>query len=246
MRFGSKIGLMKQLKDYLYYQEKDPDLRIYCGDCLEIMPLLEKVDLVLTDPPYGINADLEMHKKSGQQFGNAAAPKGKYEYSNWDACPPPQQIIELMLKNSTHQIIFGGNFFNLPPTRCLLIWDKQNGSNAFADCEIAWTNLDKPIRIKRHLWNGMLRKNGEDRNGHPTQKPQEIMQWCLGFSEGLVLDPFLGSGTTLVACKELNRNGIGIEISAKYCAIAKQRLQNTPKPMFTEIENKPEPQQEMF
>lgn len=87
---------MKRLEDYLYYEEENPSLRIYHGDCLEIMPLLPKVDLVVTDPPYGINADLEMHKKSGQQYGNAAAPKGNYEYSNWDANTPPARFLRLL------------------------------------------------------------------------------------------------------------------------------------------------------
>lgn len=225
---------MKKLEDYLYYEEKNPDLKIYCGDCLEIMHLLPKVDLVVTDPPYGINADLEMHKKSGQQYGNAAAPKGNYEYSNWDSKTPPDEVFNAIMKISKEQIIFGGNFFNLPTTRCLLIWDKENGGNAFADAEVAWTNFDMPIRIKRHMWNGMLRKNQEDRWGHPTQKPLEVMKWVVGFSKtkGLILDPFLGSGTTLVACKELGRNGIGIEINEKYCAIAKKRLINTQRMML--------------
>ena len=230
---------MKKLDDYLYYEEKNPDLKIYLGDCLAVLPLLPKVDLVVTDPPYGINADLEMHKKSGQQYGNAAAPKGSYEFSNWDANTPPQEVFELMRLKSKDQIIFGGNFFELPPTRCVLVWDKQNGTNAFADCELAWTSFDNPIRIKRHLWNGMLRKNGEDRWSHPTQKPVEVIKWaiqqCKYWDIPLtILDPFLGSGTTLVACKELNRNGIGIEISEKYCEIAKKRLRATCRPLFTD------------
>lgn len=226
--------MAKELKDYLYYHEDNPSLDIYCGDCLEIMPLLPKVDLVVTDPPYGINADLEMHKKSGQQYGNAAAPKGNYEYSNWDTTTPSKELFNQIIEISKEQIIFGGNFFELPPTRCLLIWDKQNGDNAFADCEIAWTNFDKPIRIKRHMWNGMIRKNGEDRWGHPTQKPIGVIKWAIGHSKltGLIFDPFLGSGTTLVACKELRRNGIGIEISEKYCEIAKKRLINTQRMMI--------------
>ena len=113
------------------------------------------------------------------------------------------------------------------------MWDKENGDNQFADCELAWTNLDKPIRIKRHMWNGMLRKGKEYRWQHPTQKPVSLIVWCISFlSDGTILDPFLGSGTTLVACKELNRNGIGIEISPKYCEIAKKRLQNTTGSLF--------------
>ena len=226
---------MKALSDFLYYHEDGPpSIDIYLGDCLEIMPLLGGVDMILTDPPYGINADLEMHKKSGQQYGKAAAPKGNYEYSNWDSKTPTDEIFNTIMKISKEQIIFGGNFFNLPTTRCLLIWDKENGTNAFADGEVAWTNFDMPIRIKRHMWNGMLRKNQEDRWGHPTQKPLEVIKWAAshGKTNGVILDPFLGSGTTLVACKELKRNGIGIEINEKYCAIAKKRLMNTQVPFL--------------
>lgn len=190
---------------------------------------------MVTDPPYGIGVDKSMHEKSGQQYGNAAAPKGNYEYSNWDSCSPTAQIFDLIMGCSNEQIIFGGNFFQLPPTRCLLIWDKQNGDNAFADCEVAWTNLDKPIRIKRHMWNGMLRKNGEHRWGHPTQKPLEVMEWVIQQVDKetkIILDPFGGSGTTALACKELRKDCILIEISEKYCQIAKTRLQNTIVPMF--------------
>lgn len=87
--------VMPALSDYLYYEEENPSLKIYCGDCLEIMVLLPNVDLVVTDPPYGIGADLAMHEKSGQQYGNAAAPKGNYEYSNWDSNTPPKRFLTL-------------------------------------------------------------------------------------------------------------------------------------------------------
>jgi DNA modification methylase len=122
------------------------------------------------------------------------------------------------------------------PTKCWLVWDKQNGTNDFADCELAWTNYPIAVRRKYHLWNGMIRKGHEERF-HPTQKPKEVMSWAIGLSpeSNTVLDPFLGSGTTLIACKELNRNGIGIEISEKYCEIAKNRLRATCKPLFTDV-----------
>ena len=209
-----------------YYEE--PGITIYCADCRDVLPQLEPVDLVLTDPPYGIGVDLAMHKKSGSQYGKSAAPAGKYEYSNWDKCAPENALIENIIDMGKKTILWGGNYFYLPPARCILVWDKQtdNGNNCFTDCELAWTNLDKPIRIKHHMWNGMLRKNNEPRYGHPTQKPLEIIKWCIFISgtTGTILDPFMGSGTTLRAAKDLGRRAIGIEIEQKYCDIAIERL----------------------
>lgn len=225
---------MKGLSDYLYYEEKNPDLKIYCGDFREVVPLLKNIDLLLTDPPYGIGVDVAMCKKSGKQYGRAAAPNGNYELTDWDSKTPTELDFQMLLTIAKYKVIWGGNYFPLPPSRCILVWDKMNdvGNNAFADCELAWTNFDKPVRIKHHMWNGMLRMAQEQRWGHPTQKPVGVIKWCLSFCDGLTLDPFLGSGTTLVACKELNRNGIGIEISEKYCAIAKSRLKNTTRSLF--------------
>lgn len=208
--------MAKILEDYLYYEEKDPDLRIYHGDCLEIMPLLPKVDLVVTDPPYGI--------------GIANNPfRQKHEKSDWDDNPCDQSTLKMIMEISDHQIIWGGNYFGLPASQGFLIWDKlQPQDFSSSMCEMAWISKQQPAKIFRKSVTSYAKN-------HPTQKPIEIMRWCLGFYEGSVLDPFLGSGTTLVACKELNRNGIGIEISEKYCEIAKKRLRATCKPLFTDV-----------
>ena len=217
---------MKQLKDYLYYEEKEPDLKIYCGDCLEIMPLLEKVDLVVTDPPYGIGI-------SSNPF------RQKHEKSNWDDSPCSEEIIKLMIQKSFDQVIWGGNYFGLPASQGFIIWDKlQPQDFSSSMCEFAWWSKQCPAKIFRKSVTSYSKQ-------HPTQKPLEIIKWCLNLNEGDVLDPFLGSGTTLVACKELNRNGIGIEISEKYCEISKKRLMNTPKPMFKE-EIKPVEEKTLF
>lgn len=203
------------------------DCTLHLGDCLGILPTLEKVDAVITDPPYGIGVDSTMHKQSGSQYGNAAAPKSFYEDTKWDKNPPSEELINLVLDTADFCVIFGGNYFHLPPSSCWLVWDKLNGTNMFADCELAWTNLDKAVRLKRHMWNGMLRKNGEERVGHPTQKPVEIMKWCieqLPDSCNTILDPFMGSGTTGVACAKMGRKFIGIEIDPKYFDIAVKRI----------------------
>jgi len=230
--------LSKQLSDYLYYEEKDPELKIYHADCLEIVPMLSSVDLVVTDPPYGIGASTKAFTRSGKQTGKSLALSGiRYEPSDWDNEKPSKAIFDLLLKSAVYQIIWGGNYFGMPGSSGWLVWDKDNGDNRYADCELAWTNLPQAVRKIRHRWMGMLQENMKEKEErfHPTQKPVPVMRWCLSFAEGTVLDPFLGSGTTLVACKEMNRNGIGIEINEKYCEIAKKRLKATPRPLFKEV-----------
>lgn len=203
------------------------DATLYLGDCMEVMPTLGEVDAVVTDPPYGINADANMHKQGGQKYGNSATEKTFYKKTDWDK-EPPVKFIEWLKTQSMHQIVFGGNYFDLPPTSCWLIWDKENGDNNFADCEMAWTNLKKAVRLKRHMWNGMLRKGGEKREGHPTQKPVDVMKWCISHlpkGSDLILDPFMGSGTTGVACLQMGRKFIGIEKDPEYFEIACERIQ---------------------
>ena len=196
------------------------EAELWCGDCLEVMPLLGKVDAVVTDPPYGIG---ENDRKVASR-GKLALPTD-YGAFSWDAIPCPPEALRLILRKSKHQVIWGGNYFDLPPTSCVLVWDKQN-SGDFADCEIAWTNLPKAARLIQWRWNGMIRKGAEDRV-HPTQKPVGVMRWCLDhLPEAVesVLDPFMGSGTTGVACAKLGRRFIGIEIDPSYFAIAVKRI----------------------
>jgi DNA modification methylase len=177
------------------------DAVLYEGDALEIMPTLEQVDLLLTDPPYGIG---ENHRKVASR-GALAAPKNYGEFS-WDEQPASAEAIRMARGCAKQQIIFGGNYFEgLPPSPCWLVWDKEN-SGDFADCELAWTNFSRAVRIFRWRWNGMIRKGNEDRY-HPTQKPVALMEWCLGFAPNAetVLDCYMGSGTTGVACVNLDR-----------------------------------------
>jgi len=203
------------------------DATLYLGDCMEVMNDLDKVDAVVTDPPYGIKADKNMSKQSGQKYGKAATKKAHYKKSEWDNEPCSPEKLEAMQYISTYQIIFGGNYFDLPTTSCWLIWDKENGDNNFADCEMAWTNLNKAIRLKKHMWNGMLRKGQEARWGHPTQKPLEVMKWCISHLPNdteTILDPFMGSGTTGVAALAMDKKFIGIELDEDYFKIACERI----------------------
>lgn len=188
---------------------------------MSIMPLLGKVDAVVTDPPYGIDA-----AKKGHIGTSKNAPVKNYGAKDWDNKPASIDHIGAMLEISKQQIIFGGNYFHgLGPTSCWLVWDKQNTGD-FADCELAWTNLPKAVRRIYWRWNGMIRK-GSDIREHPTQKPLGVMEWCLTHlpDAETILDPFMGSGTTLVACAKLGRKGIGIELDPEYFEIACERVQ---------------------
>jgi len=143
----------------------------WMGDMLEILPTLGEFDACVTDPPYGIGYDVSAAKVSGHKSGGMLAAKGVYEATDWDQAPPPKEAFDAMIKHCRVLIIFGGNYFDLPPSKCWLVWDKKvNGE--FADCELAWTNLNKPVRRIEWMWNGMLRKGQEERHGHPTQKPE--------------------------------------------------------------------------
>ena len=214
--------------------------KIYCGDCLEVMKQLpdKSVDLVLTDPPYGINFGSEKESMSAglrkdgsrRKYNEWSNPIPK-NYEKWDDIKPDRKVFEEIIRVSKFQIIWGGNYFTdiLPPSGGWFIWDKQVVMPTLSKCEMAWTNLINHTEIKRYLWAGFRKKVKEERF-HTTQKPLELMLWCLSFfpEADLILDPFLGSGTTAVASQELHRRYIGIEISPEYVKIAKERLKQHP------------------
>lgn len=194
------------------YQRKEQigDCTLYLGDCLEILPTLGRVDAVLTDPPYGI--------------GIAANPvRQKHEKMDWDNFAATDEQISEILKCSDEQIIWGGNYFNLPPSRGFLIWDKLQPENfSLAMCEKAWWSKDTNAKIFKKSVTSYEKQ-------HPTQKPVDLMQWCVEKTSGTVLDPFMGSGTTGVACAKLGRKFIGIEIEPKYFDIACRRIEEAYK-----------------
>lgn len=206
---------------------------LYLGDNREILPRLGKVDAIVTDPPYGIGEAAGKNKSRT----NLAVAKD-YGNLSWDNQPPPAWLIAMLQDMSRWQIIFGGNYFDLPPSSCWLVWDKKNGNNDFADCELAWTNLPKAVRKIEWLWHGMIRK-GSDVREHPTQKPLGVMAWALDQLPSDVMticDPFMGSGTTGVAAIQKGLRFIGIERETAYFDVACQRLRealNAPK-LFSE------------
>jgi site-specific DNA-methyltransferase (adenine-specific)/modification methylase len=202
-----------------YYE--DAHSTIYNADCRDILPHLPKVDLVLTDPPYGIGEAAGKNKTRG-----LAAKPTDYGDDSWDDNPIDPCLLRDVLSAGSLCCMWGGNYYEMEPSPSWLVWEKMNGQTDFADCELAWTNYGCAVRLKKHLWNGMLRKGREYRH-HPTQKPLEVIEWAMSLCPGepqTILDPFMGSGTTLVAAKQLGRKAIGIEISRDYCEIAVNRL----------------------
>lgn len=196
---------------------------LYLGDCRDILQTLPKVDAVVTDPPYGIG---EAAGKAKTRSNLAIATD--YGNDDWDDQPIDIELMAAVRAAGRWNIIFGGNYYECPPTSCWLVWDKQTTGD-FADCELAWTNLPKAVRRIRFLWNGMLRANGEQRGDHPTQKPIGVMKWCIGHlpePNETILDPFMGSGTTGVAAVEMGRQFIGIEREPKYFDIACKRIED--------------------
>ena len=195
------------------------DCRLILGDCLEVMPALGRVDAVVTDPPYGIGADKAAAKNLGKYGWKY------YGESSWDTLPPPAIFFASVMDMSREQIIWGGNYFTdkVPPSMRWLVWDKGQRDFSLADCEFAWTSQQKAARVFTYA-RGKAINDGKE---HPTQKPVALMEWCLGFlpDAKTILDPFMGSGTTLVACAKLGRSGIGIEIDPDYFEIACRRVE---------------------
>jgi len=192
--------------------------QLWLGDCREILPMLGKVDAVVTDPPYGIGAD----KHAG---------KSENGWTQWDGDPwdnerPTAEVFDLLLAAGREQIVWGGNYFTdfLPPTMQWLVWDKGQRNFSLADCEFAWSSQRRAARIFDYPRASAL----QDGKVHPTQKPVALMKWCISLlpKADTILDPFLGSGTTGVAAVQMGRNFIGIEREPKYFEIACKRIED--------------------
>ena len=208
--------------------------KIINDDCLNVLKQLPDkcVDLVLTDPPYGIGYDKQAGSVAETKYGRAKAQKRNYGETNWDNKIPEKEVFDEIVRVSKNQIIFGGNYFAniLSNSKCWLVWDKHiNGD--FADCELAWTSFDKPVKKYDFLWNGMLQQNMKEKEIriHPTQKPVGLFMKILqdySKENDLVLDCFSGSGTTAVACHKLKRRFICIERDREYFEASVKRLED--------------------
>ena len=210
--------------------------KIICGDCLEVMKDIpdKSMDLVLTDPPYGINV-IGGSKSFGSIGGSNIVKANKYHpIINDDIKIDFTEIFRI----SKNQVIFGGNYFDLPISKGWIVWDKKTKNNwddNFSDGELAWTSFKRPLKIFRYLYMGCLQEGKREKRVHPTQKPLKLIEYIVENytnETNIILDPFLGSGTTAVACKSLGRRYIGIEISPEYCEIARRRVNATPEPLF--------------
>lgn len=233
-----------------YYEQSG--ITIYHGNCRDVLGALyedmrlahQAFDLLCTDPPYGIGEAAGANRSRSKSFGgksNGLSHEGRvveatdYGVSAWDD-EPQDEALAFARTLCKHQIIFGGNYYQLPPSSCWLVWDKDNGASDFSDCELAWTNLKKAVRKITYRWNGMLQQPGraKEKRVHPTQKPEPVMVWALQHAPAdvrTVLDPFMGSGTTLVAAKRLGKRATGIELDERYCEMAAERLSQEALPM---------------
>ena len=184
---------------------------LWLGDCREVLPLLQSFDCVITDPPYGLGKKMQGGTwASKQEFKGMPA---------WDSAAPDVEFLLQLVRSAKLAVFWGGNYYGLPPTRCWLVWDKQNAVPTMADCEIAWTSLD--ANTKR-----MSLPCGRVENGHPSEKPLRLMEWTLKTvkANGVILDPFMGSGTTGVACARKGLPFIGVERERKYFDVACERI----------------------
>jgi DNA modification methylase len=216
------------------------DATLYLGDCLEILPMLGKVDAVVTDPPYGINAARDRHS---EQWGWKDYPAG-----GWDKERPTREVFDCLNYAAPIVVIWGGNYFAdlLPAKGKWLIWDKGQTDFSLADAELAWTSLDGATR--RIVY--PRARAMQDGKEHPTQKALRVMEWTIDQAASdaqTILDPFMGSGTTGVACANLGRRFIGIEIEPKYFDIACRRIADAYKqPRLFEDEKIPPKPLDLF
>lgn len=198
-----------------YYSEAG--ITIYHGDCLQILPQLGRFDLLLTDPPYGVDADRDRNcpKNGWVDYGS----------SGWDKAPVTKEHLDICRGSSDKAVIWGGNYFELPPSMGWLVWNKGQRSFSLADGELAWTSERQAMRIFDYSRGEAL----QDGKQHPTQKPIALMKWCIGRMGAVcsIVDPFMGSGTSLVASKDLGIIATGIELEERYCEIAANRLRQS-------------------
>jgi site-specific DNA-methyltransferase (adenine-specific) len=208
---------------------------LYLGDCREIAPGLERPAAVISDPPYGVSLNtrtVSTNRHRGGEFGlsgSADFPEVVGDDAPFDAAAWQDAAAAVVLWGGNH---FGG----MPSASRWLVWDKRCGGapDDNADCEMAWTNVGGPARIHRQLWRGFFRQGEENAaiagaKEHPTQKPVALMRWCIEQAKvppgGVILDPYMGSGSTGVAAVTMGHPFIGIEIEPRYFDTACRRIE---------------------
>lgn len=180
-----------------------------------------------------------------KRYGNAKAAPKNYKYKKWDSEPPPAEYFTELMRVSKNQIIWGANHFisRIPyNSPCWIVWDKDNGTNDFADCELAWTSFKTAVRRYKYRWSGMLQENMREKEVriHPTQKPAALYAWLLNkyAKPGeIILDTHVGSASSLVACHRGGFRFVGFEIDPEYYKAANERLsaEMAQMSLFTEV-----------
>lgn len=218
-------------------RERIGDCILYLGDCREIVQTLRTLGAVITDPPYGMG-DLLSRSATGSRW--------RKHFENgpltWDEEAPLVAVKEAVTR-ALVSIVWGGQFFDLPPSRGWLVWNKMIRNWTSSECELAWTNIPQPVRAFDYS-HGQLASEGK--HYHPTQKPVPLMKWCIEqvhIPVDVITDPFMGSGSTGVACAQLRRTFIGIERDCYYFEGACERIENAYRQGVLFSESKESPQQ---
>lgn len=193
-------------------------------DCMTYMKTLpdNAFDLAIVDPPYGIDAASDV--RGDTQYGNAAAKSKSYGKKDWDKAAPLPEYFKELMRVSKNQIVWGANHFieNMPHnSSCWIVWDKENGENGYADCELAWASFGSAVRRFRYKWQGMLQGNMKSKENriHPTQKPKALYKWLLqkyAKAGDRILDTHLGSGSSAIVADKMGFDFVGCEIDKEY------------------------------
>lgn len=200
---------------------EDEFTTIYCGRTEDLLPQLEQVDLVLTDPPYGLG---KAWKRKYHGSGGKTRLWG--EVPEWDKNPIDSNVVLDVVKKGKNAVIWGGNFYPLPPSRCWLVWDKMQ-SNYGADCELAWSNLDMAPKVFRmsRIAAYSVKHKAVFYKKHGAEKPVQLSEWVLSLTTPTsMLDCFMGTGNSLVAARARGIPSVGIDISEEYCKEAIKRI----------------------
>jgi site-specific DNA-methyltransferase (adenine-specific) len=202
-------------------------------DCMEYMATLpdKAFDLAIVDPPYGIDA-AELFGGEIRKSGNGCAMKSAFEKKDWDASIPEREYFEQLERVSKNRIIWGANYMtnHIPPSMGWIVWDKDNGTTKFSDCELAFSSFESALRKFKYTWNGMIQgdmKNKEQRI-HPTQKPVKLYEWLLtNYAKPgqRILDTHLGSGSSAIAAHYFGVDFVGCELDTDYFNAAKKRFE---------------------
>ena len=213
------------------------NIKLYNADNMEVMKTFKdkQFDLVICDPPYGINISQTFGGEK-RKSGKGAALKSAFTKKDWDSAIPDKSYFDELFRISTNQIIWGANYFTeyLPNSMGWVVWNKNNGTTKFSDCELAFTSYDKALRMFTYTWNGMLQQNmtHKEKRIHPTQKPAQLYKWLLqNYAKGgdTILDTHFGSLSIGIACHDMKFDLTAIELDKDYYEQAKQRLINHQK-----------------